>query len=216
MVLHLRDILIRDQADELSVLVHYRQLLYLVAQKHIGNVTSVGVGYGHKVLRGHDLLYAAERVLLETEIAVGDYAYQHHVVIYDRNTSDLVLLHQCKGIAHRTLARNGYRVVNHSVLGTLHLAHLCGLFLDGHVLVNDSYASLPGYGNSHRRLRDRVHSGRNNRNVEADVTRKLTLHAHLARQHLRICRHKQHIVECQALLLHSFINKRHGSLFYSG
>ena len=80
---------------------------------------------------------------------------------------------------------------------------------DGHVLVDHADTSLAGQCDGKRSFRHGVHGGRNDGDVQADITRKTGLETDLARQHFRIGGYKQHIVEGKTFGLHPFIDERH-------
>ena len=104
---------------------------------------------------------------------------------------------------------NGHRIVDHAVLGALHLADLRGLLGDGHVLVDHADSSFPRQGDGQRRFSYRVHGGGHNGDVERDISRETGLDIDLSRQHFRIGGYKQHIVEGKSFGLNPFIDKRH-------
>ena len=100
-------------------------------------------------------------------------------------------------------------IVDHAVLGALHLADLRGLLGDGHVLVDHADSSFPRQGDGQRRFGYRVHGGGHNGDVERDISRETGLNIDLSRQHFRIGGYKQHIVERKSFGLNPFIDKRH-------
>ena len=210
MILHLRDILIGDQAHEVSLAVHHRKFLDLVVQKHLRSVGQVGaVRRDEAVPGGHHLRNRTQHVPLETQIPVRDDTDQLAIRIHNRNSADLVLLHQIQRVAHRILLRDGHRVVDHAVLGTLHPADLSRLFRNGHVLVDHTDTAFTRQRNGQRRLRHGIHRGGHNGDVELDITRETGLDADLSRQHFRIGGYEQHIVERKSFGLNPFIDKRH-------
>ena len=166
-------------------------------------------GRDQAVAGSHHLPDAARHVALETQVAVGDDADELPVGIHDRNASDLVFLHQIQGVADGVLLGDGHRVVDHAVLGTLHLADLRGLLGDGHVLMDHSDTSFAGQSDGQRRLGDSVHSGGHDGDVERDISRETGLNIDLSRQHFRIGGYQQHVVEGKSFGLNPFIDKRH-------
>ena len=127
---------------------------------------------GNEVLRSHHLVYLLVEVTLKAQVSVGDDAHEMVVIIHHGNASDVIVVHHLQGILHGATLVYGHRVVYHSVLGTLHDGHLTGLFLDGHVLVYHTDASLTGYGNGHGALRNSVHGSCDKGHVKRDVARK--------------------------------------------
>ena len=217
MVLHLRNILIGDEPHEVAFVVHDGQLFDLVVEQHLRGIGQIGAMRGDEpVARGHHLGDQARHVALEAQVAVRDdadelavFADQPTVGIHDRNTSDLVLLHQIQGIAHGVVLRDGHRIVDHAVLGTLHPAHLRSLLGDGHVLVDHTDAAFTRQSDGQRSLRHGIHRGGDDGDVEFDISRKAGADINLSRQHFRIGGYKQHIVERKSFGLNPFIDKRH-------
>ena len=71
--------------------------------------------------------------------------------------------------AMRLLGPAGDRVHDHAGLGALDLVDLGGLRLDREVLVDDAEAALLRHGDREARLGDRVHRGRDDRDVQPDL-----------------------------------------------
>ena len=209
-ILHLGDVLISDQPHQTACVVHHGELFDLAVEQYFLGVGEFGIVRRHEAVAGrHHLLDAARHVALETQVAVGDDADKHPVRIHDRNASDLVLFHQVQRVADGVVLGNGHRIVDHAVLGALHLADLRGLLGDGHVLVDHADSSFPRQGDGQRRFGYRVHGGGHNGDVERDISRETGLNIDLSRQHFRIGGYKQHIVEGKSLGLNPFIDKRH-------
>ena len=209
MILDLRNIFIGDEPDELSVVVDHGQLFDLVVEQHVGRVGQLRRVGGDEVLRGHHLRDAAAHVALEAQVAVGDDADEPALAVDDGDAADLVLLHQREGVAHGVRLGDGDRVVDHAVLGAFHAPHVRRLFGDRHVLVDDPDTPFTSQSDRKRRFGDRVHRGRDDRNVEFDITRKAAGDIHFARQHLGVGGYEQDIVERESGRLYPLINKRH-------
>ena len=174
LVLGLGDVLIGDKSHEVVVLVHYRELLYLVLLQYLGCGSQVGLLMrGHEVVLRHNLVYLLVELLLEAQVAVGDDTHQVVLVVNDWYAANVVVAHHVERILHSAAAAYGDGVVDHSVLGTLHYSHLAGLCLDRHILVDNADATLASYRNGHRRLCHGVHCSRNERNVQVYVAREL-------------------------------------------
>ena len=94
---------------------------------------------------------------------------------------------------------NSDGVVDHAVLCTLDDSHLTCLILYRHVLVYDTDTSFTGNGNSHLTLRDGIHSCRNERHVELDVTREPCTQFYGLWQHFRISWNQQDVVKCETV-----------------
>jgi len=65
--------------------------------------------------------------------------------------------------------------------------------------VDDSDPALAGEGDRHASLRDRVHSGRHDRDLELDLTREPGPRGDLVRQDGRLGRDEEDVVEGQTL-----------------
>ena len=96
----------------------------------------------------------------------------------------MVIVHHVERILHSTTTTDGNGIVDHTVLGTLHNGHLAGLFLDGHILVNDTNTTFTRYGNGHGCLRNGIHCRCDKGNIQFDVTGKLGFQLYLFGQHL--------------------------------
>ena len=156
-ILCLGNILIGNQSDELAVGIDYGQLLDFVAQQNVGRTLQVGVVSGHQPLLGHHLVDTLIHIFLKTKVTIGNNTYQISFIIYHRNTTNLVFSHQSQRISHRRTSLDSYRVINHTVFGTLHNSYLTCLLLNGHILMNNSDTTFTGNGNSHLRFGNRIH-----------------------------------------------------------
>ena len=105
----------------------------------------------------------------KTQVAVGNDADEATFIVDHGDATDVVLVHQIQGIAHRFVTFDGNGVVNHTVFSTFHDGHLACLLLDAHVFVDNADTSLAGNGNGHLRLRYRVHGSGYERNLQVDV-----------------------------------------------
>ena len=210
MVLNLRNIFIGDQTHQLTLIVHDGQFLDLRAQEHIFGILQVGrVGRHELIARSHHIANEAIHVALEAQVAVRHDTDQNLILIDHRNTADLIFVHQLQRIAHRSLLRDGHRIVDHTILGTLHATHMSRLLGDRHILVDHTDTALTRQSDGQRGLRHGIHSGRDDRDIQHDISRETSLRRNLSRQHFGIGRNEQHVVESQAFGLHSFIDKRH-------
>jgi len=109
-------------------------------------------------------------VTLEAEVTVSDDTHEVVFLINHRNATDMIVVHHIQSILDGASATNGDRVIDHTILSALDDGHLTCLLLNRHILMDDTDSTLPRDGNGHRRLGHRVHSGRDERNVEFDVT----------------------------------------------
>ena len=187
LVLGLRDVLVGYQANEFVVIVQDGKFLYLVLLQYLCCCAEVGLQVRRdEVLARHHLVDGAVDVLLETEVAIGDDAFQVALVIDHGNAADVVFRHQFEGIADAAAQFDGDWVVDHAVLGTLHDGHLAGLLLDAHVLVYDSDASFAGNGYCHGCFGNGVHRCRHEGNLQFDVAREKRLERYRAGKNLGI------------------------------
>ena len=68
-----------------------------------------------------------------------------------------MLGHKGESLADIGLGTDGYRVVNHTVLGPLYSPDLLALSFDGHILVNDTNTSGACHRYCQIRLGDGIH-----------------------------------------------------------
>ena len=151
-----------------------------------------------QVLLGHHVGDGLLGVGLEAEVAVGQDADQAAflaAVVGDRHAGNPVVRHQLERLVDAVRRRERDRVDDHAALRALDAVHFGRLVLDREVLVDDAEAALLGHGDGHRRLGDRIHGGAQKRHVERDVAGEPRGHVDLRRQHARIARHQQHVVE---------------------
>ena len=194
----LHDVAIGDEAHELTLLVHHRQLLDFVLLQDVGGFGKGGAHMGGDELGNHDFAQRTLHVALETQVAVGHHADEHLVLVDDGDTADAVLFHQAQGVLYLGVLVQGHGVDNHAVLGTLHLAHLVGLALDAHVFVQHADAAFLGHADGHGGLGDGVHGGRDQRRVEHDALGEARRYRDFAGQHSGISGDEQHVVVSKA------------------
>ena len=206
-ILELGDIAVGDKSYKFAVVVDYRELLNLVCEEYLGCRLKILLVSGDYVLLSHHLVDKARHIALESQVAVRNDAYEHTLVIYYRDATDLILLHQLQRIAYGVGLEDGHRVVDHTALGTLYATHVCRLSRYRHILVNNAYTAFASEGYGQRGLRYGVHSCGHDRYVKCDISRETTLCRDLARQNLRIGWYEQHIVECQTCWQYPFIDK---------
>jgi hypothetical protein len=101
------------------------------------------------------------------------------------------------------LDRNG--VADDAALVAFDRHDLAGLALGAHVLVDDPDAAFQGHRDRQARLRDRVHRGRDKRDLERDPAGQLGLEIDLVREHPRVRRNKEDVVEGEC-----FLDQAHG------
>ena len=147
------------------------QFLYFVLLQYLCSCRKVGLLMRcYKVFACHHLVDGLVEAAFEAQVAVCNNTNQVVVFINNRNTTDMVFCHHCQSFSYGFSSTNGNRVVNHTILGTLHDSNLSCLLLDGHILVYHTDSTLTCYGNSHRTFRYGVHRRCNERNVQFYVT----------------------------------------------
>ena len=181
-VLHFHDVFVGDEPHQYALRIDDRQLFDLVALQDLFGLLQSSADRGRdQILRGHQLAHRAVDRQFEAQVAVRENADQSIVLADDRNTTDAKFAHQLQRIRHPGLRQEGDRIDDHAALRTLDHPHLLGLRLDGHILVNNAHPSLPGNGNGQLDLGDRVHRGRNDRHVQANIAGKLRGNIDVAR-----------------------------------
>ena len=200
-LLDLYNVLVGDQPDKLIFFVHHRQLLDLVFLQDVGSLFEVSeLRGGDQVRLGHHIVDGLLRVALKAQVAVGDDAHEDMARIHDRDAADAIFIHDLEGVADECVLADGYGVQDHAVLRPLHFAHLVGLVLDGHVLVDHADAAFLGNGNGHGMLGHRVHGSRHHRDVEGDAAGELCTGIHLPGKYLTVCRKQQDIIVGETFL----------------
>ena len=205
LVLGLGYVFIGDETYQMIILVYHWQLLDLVLLQDLGGSGEVGLLMScHEILAGHHVIDLPVEPTFKAKIPVRNDTNQPIVVVHDGNAADMIVAHHGQRILYRTAQADGYRIVDHSVLCSLHDGHLTRLRFNGHILVNDSDATFTGYGYGHGRFRNGVHRRRYERDVQVNVTRELGFQLYRFRQHLRISGYKQDVVKSQTVH-HNFI-----------
>ena len=206
-ILDFGDILVGDKTHQLAVLVHHGELLHLGLHQDFGGCGNVGVWTGgYQILLCHHLAYQAAVVVLEAEVTVGDNTHQKTAIVHHGDAADMVCGHQLQGIGHCLVALDGHRVVYHTVFRTLYSAHLVGLHVYRHILVDNADAASTRHCNGHLILGDGIHRRRNNGDAERDFAGKHRGNIHVARNNLAARRYQQNIVEGQAFH-HNFVGE---------
>ena len=155
-------------------------------------------------LRRHDVAQRLVEVFFEAQVAVGDDA-DHFAALDDRQAGDAMLALQRDGVAHLHLRSDRDRIDHDAELVALDAGDFTGLRVGGEVLVDDPDAALLRHGDGQAGFGDGVHGGGHEGDVEIDVASEARGQGGVARQHLGIRRHQQHIVEGER-----FLNETHG------
>ena len=196
LVLSLSDVLICDKADEIIIFIHYRQFLNLMLKKDRSSRIKVSLLMGNdKIILCHHIRNLAIHISLETQVTVCDNTHEFVVLIYHRNTSDVIFSHHIESVLYSLPRIDGHRIIDHAILGTLYYCHLTSLFLDRHILVDNADAAFASDSDSHRSLCDSVHCCCHEWDFQVNVTGKLGTKRYLTRKNLRVCRNEQYIIE---------------------
>ena len=195
----LADVLDRDQAAQPPVGVDDRQLLDPVpVQDRVRLVERRPDRCGDEVPARHQLGDRLARVGLEAQVAVGEDADEHVTAVGDRDPRDLVARHQLERVGDERVRPQRHRLDDHPRLGPLDLVDLGDLVLDREVAMDDAEPALARQRNREPRLGDRVHRSRDDRDLERDRAGEARGRADVVRQHGRLGRQEQDVVEGQA------------------
>ena len=192
----LGDVLHRHQAAQLEVVgQHQHALQAVLVHERLALVEAGALLHPHQALAGcHHLAHRRVQAGLEAQVAVGDDAH-HPLALEHREAREAVLARQRDYLAHRRVGRHGDGVAQQTALVALDARHLGRLLPRREVLVHDADAAFLRNGNRQAGLRHGVHGRRDQRQIQRDVAGKLGREAGVARQHLGVGRHQQHIVE---------------------
>ena len=162
---------------------------------------------GHEVLLRHDLLYRTIQTTLKAQVTVRHDTHEMTIIIYHRDTTDMILRHDVEGLRYCGTNGNSDGIIDHTVLSTLDDSHLTGLIIDRHILMNDTDTTFTGNGDGHLRLGDGIHRCCHKRDVQLDVPREAGFQLYCLGQYFRISWNQQDIVKCQAVHYDFVINK---------
>ena len=201
----LLDVLDRDQAAQLEILVDHQHALEPMLVHELHRLFPGGaLAHRHQALaRRHDVLDRLVELGLESEIAVGDDAHDLARGADDRQARNLVLIGDVQHVAHRHVLRDRDRVLDHAAFEALDLGHFGRLSLRRHILVDDADAAFLGDRNRQARLGHGVHGRRCHGNVQRDVAGEPGFEADFAREDGRVGGNEQDIVEGKGFLHHT-------------
>ena len=154
----------------LPFLVDHRQPLDLVLVHEVDGLVHLDVLAGGDQAAGHDVADLLVRLQLDDRphVAAADDA-DELAVIDDGDACDALLRHHPPGGLDGLVRAGREHFTVDDLLAPLDLLDFLDLLFAGHVPVDDADAALVGHGDGHLRLRDRVHGGADDRNVEADI-----------------------------------------------
>ena len=181
-VFALDDVAVRYQPHQFVVFINDGQFLnFVFLQNILGIFQFHALGARDEVFFGHNFGHGLGQVFLKTQIAVGNNAHQFVGSVHHGNTANFELGHDALGIGQRRVFGQRDGVHNHATFGAFHLANLRGLLLNTHVFVDNANAALLGNGHGQLVFGNGVHGGRQQRNVDLNLARKLSLGAGVAR-----------------------------------
>ena len=204
----LLDVLDRDESFEIEVLVDEGQLLDAMLAEDLLRLLERGAdGRGDEVVLCHALADRLGHVRLEPEVAVGDDADQLASLGHG-HAADAELAHQVLRVREGMLGAEMEGIGDDAVLAALDLVDLLRLVFDRHVFVDDADAAFACDRDRELILGDRVHRCAEQRNVEFDLVCEVRRKIDLVRQHFRIGRDEQYVVESKSF----FYDFCHGDL----
>ncbi|KAF5037374.1 hypothetical protein DSECCO2_565270 [anaerobic digester metagenome] len=193
----LLDVLDGNEPAQLAVFVHHQQLFDAVfVQVVLGFLERRAHRHGLEVFPGHDVADLGHGVLDEAHVAVGDDA-DEGVAVDHGQARDAVFAHDHQRLLHGHVGRHGDGRDDHAGFGLLDLLHLEPLLGDGHVLVHHADPAAAGQGNGHAGLGDGIHGGADEGDVELDVRGQPRGDVGFVREHFRVVRQEQHVVESE-------------------
>ena len=200
-LIRLLNVLDRDHAAQLEVVVDHENLLDAVLVQQADDLVFLGVlGDGDQApLRRHDLAYRRVEARLEAQVAAGHDADQL-AAIDDRHAGDALRAGQREHVADACVRRGRNGIADNAALELLDRANLQRLFGRAHVLVDDPDAAFLGHGNREARLGHGVHRRRQQRYAQLDVAGQAGAQIGFPRQDLGVVRQQQHIIESEAFV----------------
>ena len=185
LVLSLSDVLVSNQTYQVVFAIYNRKLLNLVLLQNLSSSNKVGLLMsGNKVLACHNLVNILVQMAFEAKVTIGYDTYQVVFIVNNRNTTDVVIMHHIKSIFHCATSTDSNRIVDHTILGTLYDSYLMSLFLNRHVLVDDTDTTFACDSYRHRSLSNSIHRSCDEWDIQLDVTRELGFQLYLFRQYL--------------------------------
>ena len=194
----LLDVLDSDQTDTATVIVDHEQLLDAVLVEQLGRIGHAdALARGYQVTR-HQLSHGLVGLAGEAHVAVRQDADEPLAfAVDDRDAGDRLGAHQLQRRRQRLVRMDGDGIDHHAGLEALDLAHLVGLRLGRHVLVDDAHAARLGHGNRHVGHGHRVHCRRDQRNAQFDRAGQTGSGSGGGRQYFRARWFEQNVIEGQ-------------------
>ena len=191
----LLDVLDRDQALQVVLIVDHQQLLHpVLVEDQFGLFKRRAHGDRDQVFLGHHLADGNVGAGFKAQIAIGEDSDQP-LALRHRNAGDLVPPHHFERIADHLVGPDGHRVHDHAALRALHFVDFARLVGNVQIAVHNADATLLRHGDGHARFGHRVHGRREQRGIQRNVAGQLGLRAHLRGHYVAVGGHQQHIVE---------------------
>ncbi len=156
-------------------------------------------GRGDQTLCRHHVRDGQGLVAHEPEVAVRQDPDEPAVLAGDRHARDPVAGHQLERVPNERVRRQRDGLDDHPRLRALDLVDLGHLLCDREVAVHDADAALPRECDRHRRFGHGVHRSGDDRDLQRDPAREARRGRDVVREHGRLGRHEQDVVEGQAL-----------------
>ena len=124
-------ILISYQTDQFIVFINHRELLYLMFLQDLCSRFQISrLISGNQIIFCHHLIDTLVHITFKTKVTIRYNSNKISIVIYYRNTANLIFSHQSKGITNSGAFFNSHRIVNHTIFGTFNRSDLLGLFFN--------------------------------------------------------------------------------------
>ena len=206
----LLDVLDRDEPLQMVLVVDHRELFHAMPVQDGTGVLERGAHrHGDELFLRHDVGDAHRaRVVHEAQVAVRQDAHEHVVGSGDRHAGDVELLHQFQRVRQLGVGLQRDGIHDHAALGALDLVDFLALAGDREVLVDDAQASLTRHGDGQLGLRDGVHGGRDDGDVEREIARPDGAHIDVLGVDAGTARQEQDVVERQPLA-HDLLRRGH-------
>ena len=190
-----------DQADAAILIVDDQQLFDAMLVQHpLRLVLADAFAHRDEVFMRHQFGDFLARIGRKPHVAVGEDADQlsRHALgsAGDHgNAGEAVIVHQRHRVRQHRVGADGQRIDHHSGFVLLDLPHLGGLPLGIEIAVDDADAAGLRHRDRHARFGDRVHRGRDDRDVERDRAGDVGADIGLGGQDIRETGLQKHIVE---------------------
>ncbi len=158
------------QATQFVAVVDNKYFLDPVPMQEHFDLFHVGILLdGHQpFFRRHDGLQRGIEICLETHVPTGHDTDKVRAIDH-RKAGNIILLHLRNEFPDRGFRGNGNRILDHYAFIFFDDANFPCLPLHGHAFVNDAQSTFLRHGNSQTCFGHRVHSGRNQRDIQGDV-----------------------------------------------